>query len=129
MPPDGSLRDCRVLLVEDETLVALLIEDMLEEMGCLVAGFAASVEEGVRLAESVEIDVAILDVNVGGAEVWPVAQLLAARDIPVLFSSGYGFRGLPEPWRRKPVIGKPFLRADLEAALASALSASGTGGG
>ena len=117
MPGDDSLRGCRVLLVEDETLVALLLEDMLEEIGCTVAAFAASVREGVKLAESVDLDAAILDVNVGGVEVYPVAEALAARRIPFVFCSGYGASGLQPPWCEKPVLAKPFVQTELESAL------------
>ncbi|WP_331252999.1 response regulator [Pseudomonas luteola] len=89
----------RVLLVEDETLIAMLLEDILDELGYDVAGSAADFDEGMRLASSETFDLAILDVNVGGREIFPIAEQLAARDIPFMFSTGYGAYGLPEEWK------------------------------
>ncbi|MBA1247746.1 response regulator [Pseudomonas sp. JZ134] len=107
----------RVLLVEDETLIAMLLEDILDELGYDVAGSAADFDEGMRLASSETFDLAILDVNVGGREIFPIAEQLAARDIPFMFSTGYGAYGLPEEWKNRPVLAKPFKPDDLERAL------------
>ncbi len=118
----GADGRCRVLVVEDEALIALLLEDMLEELGCHLVGIAASVGEGLALAASAVADVAVLDVNVGGTDVYPVAERLAARGIPFVFSTGYGAEGLPERWRGRPVVGKPFMLDDLRRALRAALA-------
>ncbi|PAU65850.1 hypothetical protein BZL41_04930 [Pseudomonas sp. PIC25] len=115
---------CRVLLIEDETLVAFLLEDILLELGCTLVGLAASVDEGLRLASSVEADIAILDINVAGVQVYPVAERLAERRIPFVFSTGYGASGLPERWQDRPVLSKPYMLSDLESALRTALNLS-----
>ena len=107
----------RVLLVEDETLIAMLLEDILDELGYDVAGSAADFDEGMRLASSETFDLAILDVNVGGREIFPIAEQLAARDIPFMFSIGFGAYGLPEVCKNRPVLAKPFKPDDLERAL------------
>ena len=119
--PAREPRRHRVLIVEDEALLALLLEDMLTEIGCDLAGAASTIEEGLKLAASVEADAAILDVNVGGTAVYPVAETLAARGIPVIFSTGYGAASLPARWREQQIVDKPFLTDDLRAALTAAL--------
>jgi CheY-like chemotaxis protein len=107
-----SLKGFRILLVEDEVLVALALEDMLIEMGCEVVGPAHSVSEALKLVDSLEIDGAILDVNLGGQRVYPVADVLAARHIPFVFVTGYGSAGLRDLDRNRPVLQKPY-RANL----------------
>jgi CheY-like chemotaxis protein len=103
----------RILLVEDEMLVAMLLEDMLTEAGHTIVGPMANVSQAVEAARSEPIDLAILDVNVGGDEVYPVAKALAAREIPFAFATGYGAHGLLEPWQDRPTLQKPFHRNDL----------------
>jgi len=114
---DDPLHGCKVLIVEDETLVALLLEELLTELGCMPVGIAARYDEALQLAEDSQVDVAILDVNVAGREVYPVAELLAERRIPLIFSTGYGPSSLPERWRTCAVLGKPYTLKDLEKAL------------
>ena len=103
----------RILLVEDEMLVAMLLEDMLSEAGHTLVGPMARVEQAVAAVQQEAIDLAILDVNVGGEEVYPVAEALAAREIPFAFATGYGAHGLREPWQDRPTLQKPFHRSDL----------------
>ena len=110
----------RMLLVEDEALIALMLEDMVEGMGCAVTGMAPRVGLGVSMAESGEFDVAILDVNVAGENVEPVAERLAARGIPFIFATGYGEAGVPLRFRDRPVVAKPFRSDQLEAAIVKA---------
>lgn len=119
----GKLDGMRVLLVEDEALVAMLIEDMLEALGCAVVGLASTVEDALHKIPSLAFDVAILDVNLNGAESFSVAFALARADAPFLFSTGYGVRAIPDAFRGIPVLGKPFTTADLEQTLASVLAA------
>ena len=121
-PPDGSLKDVRVLIVEDEALVAMLLEDMLEDMGCKLVGSASTVAQAQEAARSAEIDVAILDMNLGGEPVLPVAEILAGRGKPFIFATGYGESGVPEAWRDRPTLQKPFSMNDVEAALKSVIS-------
>src|SRR5665213_2032174 len=80
----------RVLLVEDENLIALLLEDMLADLGHTVVGPVARLDKGLEIARHEEFDVAILDININGGETYPIAEALAVRDIPFVFSTGYG---------------------------------------
>lgn len=107
----------RVLVVEDEFLIRMLLEDMLSELGYSIAGVAGRVNEASDLAKSGEIDFAILDVNLDGEDVYPVADILAGRGLPFLFVTGYGGRGLPEAYRDRPTLQKPFQIEDLGRAL------------
>ena len=109
----------RVLIVEDEMLVSILIEDALTDLGIEVAGVAATLEEALAHAEEGNFDCAILDVHVQGKDVFPVAEALAARGVPFVFATGYGQRGVPEKYRGRPVLQKPFMAPDLERALAN----------
>ncbi len=109
--------DLRVLVVEDEFLIASLIERHLATLGCTVAPPAATVEAALATLAEWDIDAAIVDVNLRGDTSFPVADALDARSIPFLFTTGYGQSGLPERYRRSPVLQKPFRMKELEAAL------------
>jgi CheY-like chemotaxis protein len=112
----------RILIVEDESLVAMLLETILEDMGCSAVGPAATVEEGMRMAtDDKPLDAALLDVNVAGRQVFPVAQALKDRGVPFVFSTGYGEGGLPDEWRGQPTLQKPFTEAAVRDALMSAM--------
>ncbi len=109
----------RVLVVEDEALIALLMEEMIEALGHRVIGPALTVGEGLRLAGTHEIDCAVLDVNLGeGARSTAVAEALCARGVPFVFATGYGSQGLPEQFAGATVLRKPFAPAQLERAIA-----------
>lgn len=110
-------RPLRVLVVEDEMLVGMLVEDMLAEIGCAVAGVATGLDDALSLARDAEIDFAILDVNLDGRESYPVAEALRARGLPFAFATGYGRAGLDGAYADVPTLPKPFLHADLEALL------------
>ncbi|MDO9223884.1 MAG: response regulator [Caulobacter sp.] len=112
-----GLNGLRVLVVEDEMLVSMLLEDMLADFGCSVVGPAPTIAEAMPLATSAEIDVAVLDMNLGGAPIFPVADALKARGVPYIFASGYGAGSLGEDHRDTPMLQKPFRQADLERAL------------
>lgn len=114
----------RVLVVEDESLVAMLLETILEDMGCTPVGPAATVEDGLALLETEQLDAALLDVNVAGRQVFPVAEALKARGVPFVFSTGYGEGGLPDEWRGQATIQKPFTEAAVRDALAKAMGVS-----
>lgn len=111
--PDRRASRLRVLLVEDEIMVAVLLEQMLGEFGYEVVGPVARLAKAVEMAQRERLDLAILDVNLNGKEVYPVAEALAARDIPFIFSTGYGNGGLRARYRDRPTLPKPFLRGDL----------------
>jgi CheY-like chemotaxis protein len=119
---DTSLSGRRVLVVEDEMLVSMLLEDMLGDLGCEVLGPATKIDDALALAEGEDIDFAILDVNLNGTESYPVADALAARGVPFMFATGYGGEGLRESYRHVPVMPKPFQQRDVEKLLSEALS-------
>ena len=112
-----TLSSLKVLVVEDEALVSMLVEDMLTDLGCTIVGPAAEIEEALRLASSADIDAALLDVNLGGRPIFPVADTLKARGVPFAFASGYGEAGLIEDHRGAAVLQKPFREADLRRVL------------
>jgi CheY-like chemotaxis protein len=111
----------RILVVEDELMIRMLLEDMLGELGYTVAAEAARIDEALEAARTVDFDVAILDVNLNGEPISPVADALVARGTPFVFATGYGERGLPEPYRDRPTLKKPFQLDGLERMLLSAL--------
>jgi CheY-like chemotaxis protein len=98
----------RILVVEDEVLIGMLLEDMLGDLGYEIAGTASRLDEAVVLAREAAIDAAILDVNLNGQEVFPVAEILAGRSIPFIFATGYGERALPAAYQQRPTLQKPF---------------------
>ena len=113
----------RVLLVEDEAMITLLLEDMLGDLGCEVVGPADTVDSAMALAAGeTPIDIAVLDVNLAGRQVYDVADTLRAKGVPIVFSSGYGAGRLREVDQGAPVLGKPFRQQDLVAALRRALA-------
>ena len=112
----------RVLLVEDEALVAMLVEEMLTELGYEVVGTAGRLSQALRLAENVGYDVAVLDVNLDGVFTYPVADLLQRRGIPFAFITGYGASGLDPCYAHFPTLQKPFRARDLNALLRSVLA-------
>jgi len=113
----------RVLVVEDEGLVAMMIERMLETLGCEVAWSVARISQALEIAATAEIDFAVLDVNVDGEPIFPVAEVLRERRIPFLFSTGYGASGLPGEFSGHQVLGKPFSEDELRQKMALALVA------
>lgn len=118
--PDG-FAGLRVLVVEDEVAIAMLVEDMLLDLGAVVIGPAGRLSQGKALAEAEELHLAILDVNVAGEAVYPIVDVLARRGIRFIFSTGYGAGGIDPIWRDRPVLQKPFSQSELETALERAL--------
>lgn len=115
----------RILIVEDEPLIALMLEDYLDELGREVAGIADSVVEALRLIEEGGVDAAILDVNLrGGEKSWPVADVLAGRGTPFLFASGGHEESITERHRSRPVLFKPFTMDAIGRALDQLVAAS-----
>jgi CheY-like chemotaxis protein len=102
-PQGGS-----VFLVEDEFMIRMMVADMLEELGYSIAAEAGEISEAIKLAQSADFDLAILDVNVNGKVISPVADLIKARNRPFIFATGYGSSGLPEEYRDRPSLQKPF---------------------
>ncbi len=113
----------RILIVEDESLVAMLLETILDDMGCETVGPISTVAEAVALIEGGEaLDGALLDVNVAGIEVFPAAAALDARGVPFVFSTCYGEGGLPEEWKGRITLQKPFTETAVQDALVKALT-------
>jgi len=117
----GDLSDCRVLVIEDESLVAMLIQDTLADIGCEVVGVASRFDDAFAKAESLSFDVAILDVNLNGRQTFPIAEALAERRRAFVFSTGYGAASVPASFQNMPILQKPFQQRDLEQALRAAL--------
>ena len=109
----------RVLVVEDEYLIRMLLEDMLADLGYEIAAAVGTIAEASELAANAQFDVAILDVNVDGKEIYPVADILAKRGLPFVFVSGYGEGSLAEPYRGRPALQKPFQAEQIKATLAA----------
>jgi len=106
-----ALQGVKVLVVEDEYLVATLMEDMLASAGCIVAGPIPRLALALDAASKEACDVAVLDVNLAGERVYPVADILAQRNVPFVFVTGYGV--LPGEYANRPRLCKPFKMADL----------------
>jgi CheY-like chemotaxis protein len=110
-----------VFLVEDEVMIRMMVADMLEELGYSIAAEAGEISAALKLAQSVEFDLAILDVNVNGKVISPVADVIAGRNRPFIFATGYGSSGLPAEYRDRPALQKPFQIETLGRAIEQAL--------
>jgi CheY-like chemotaxis protein len=104
----------RILVVEDEMLIGMLLEDMLTDMGHEVAAVVPRLKDALAAVERESFDLAVLDVHLHGESAFPVADALIAKGVPFIFATGYGERGLPENYRGRPVLQKPFARDDLD---------------
>jgi len=114
----------RVLVVEDEMMIAMMLEDMLADMGHEVVGVAPNLKAALALAADAEIDVAILDINLAGERSFPVAHLLRSRGVPFLFATGYGVLGLEDPFRDILTLKKPFQMTELARAVETVAKAA-----
>lgn len=120
-----QLAGLRVFAVEDESLVAMQLEDMLDELGCVVVGLAMRVRKALDMLDREEvIDVAVLDVNIAGEKVFPVAERLHAMGVPFLFATGYGRPGLEGLWPDHPVVQKPYTSEQIAEAIVMARAAA-----
>jgi CheY-like chemotaxis protein len=117
-----DLSNRKVLVVEDEMMIAMLIEDMLEEFGCELVGPATSVPRALDLIGKEQIEVAVLDLNLDGQDTYAIADALQRKKVPFIFATGYGSTGLRKEYGAQPVLQKPFQAKDLETALAQALA-------
>jgi CheY-like chemotaxis protein len=113
-----------VFLVEDEVMIRMMVADMLGELGYVIAAEAGEISEAIKLAQSIEFDLAILDVNVNGKVISPVADLIAARNRPFIFATGYGSSGLPAEYRDRPALQKPFQIETLARMIDQALNST-----
>lgn len=107
----------RVLIVEDEVLLAMHLEDLLTALGHEVVGQATRIDMAMEVAREIDIDFAVLDLNVAGTKSFPVADILCKRSIPFAFATGYGAEGLVDGYRDVPTLRKPYAQEDLEQAI------------
>jgi CheY-like chemotaxis protein len=119
--PQPAIKAKRILVVEDELMIRMLLEDMLTELGYTITVAATRLDEALDAARNADFDIAILDVNINGEPISPVADALAARRMPFVFATGYGEQGLPDFYRDRPTLKKPFQLDSLKLVLRSAL--------
>lgn len=120
---EDALAGLKVFVVEDEAIIAMMLEDMLIELGCGVLGPCTSLTKALAvLAQSEKPGAAILDVNVAGTEVYPVAAALNDLGVPTVFATGYGAAGVAAAWRDRVILQKPYTQHDLVRALTAALA-------
>ena len=112
----------RVLVMEDEMLMAWALEDLLADLGCIVVGPAARVDKALALLQAEAVDLAMLDVNLSGQRSYAVADALAAKGVPFVFLSGYTRDSLPGCYHARPMLQKPFRPSELGDALAKLLA-------
>jgi CheY-like chemotaxis protein len=124
-----ELSNRKVLVVEDEMMIAMLIEDMLDEFGCKLVGPATNVPRALELIGKESIDVAVLDLNLDGKDTYAVEDALQRKNVPFIFATGYGSTGLRQEYGNRPVLQKPFQARDLETALTEALNGSNVAAG
>ena len=115
------LEGVRILLVEDEPIIAMTAEDMLEEIGCRVVASAGALGDALAAAEQEGFDVALLDINLNGVDSYPVAARLREDGRPFIFTTGYGPSGRDPAYADVPLVTKPYQLADLASAIGRAL--------
>ena len=115
MTPPNNLNGLRILVVEDDMMIAMFIEDVLQDMGCVVVGPVGRLDLALQLAADEDLDAGILDVTIRGGAVFPVAELLRAHGIPFALASGYGDWALPPFLQGQSRLMKPFTVDELEA--------------
>jgi CheY-like chemotaxis protein len=120
---DATTSPARILVVEDEYLIRMLLEDMLADLGHTVAAAVGTIAEAKEAAATGEFDCAMLDVNLDGQQIFPVADILMQRGLPFVFVTGYGEGSLPEAYRGRPSLQKPFHAEKLEQTLNGLLAA------
>ena len=118
---DKLLAGRRVLVIEDEMLILMMIEDMLADLGCESVAVASKVGPAISLIEGQEFDTAMLDMNLNGIESYPVADALAARDVPYFFSTGNSLTNVKDGYRDQDVLKKPFTFEQLSSMLSRSL--------
>ena len=122
--PFASLAGLNILIVEDEAAVSFLVEDMLQDLGCTAVWHASNVREALDILVRHRPDAAVLDVNLRNELAYPVAEKLDTLNIPFIFATGYGRKGIPSNWLIKPVVQKPFDAETLRTALNVVLTGS-----
>jgi CheY-like chemotaxis protein len=115
-----SERKHRILVVEDEAMISMLLEDMVLDCGGEIVGPVARFDDALELAHKAEFGVAVLDLNLNGTLSYPIADVIRERGIPVIFATGYGANGLLDRFRDCPTLQKPFSQQDFAQAVAAA---------
>jgi CheY-like chemotaxis protein len=113
-------RKQRILVVEDEAMICMLLEDMVLDCGGEIVGPVARFDDALELARKAEFGVAVLDLNLNGTLSYPIAEVIRQRGIPVIFATGYGADGLLDRFRDCPTLQKPFSQQDFAEAVAAA---------
>lgn len=119
-----DLAGCRVLIVEDDAMLSMLLQDLLSALGCEITGTAARFDDAARKCEVLTFDVALLDINLRGERTLPIAEAMQRRGQRFVLTTGYGTTVLPESLRAAPMLQKPYRKQDLESALCGALHAA-----
>jgi len=119
---DRNAVPARILVVEDEYLIRMLLEDMLTDLGHEIAAAVGTIKEAADIAANGDFDIAILDVNLDGEQIFPVADILAKLNKPFVFVTGYGEGSLPDAYRGRPTLQKPFQAAQLKDTLNNLLA-------
>lgn len=118
---DKLLAGRRVLVIEDEMLILMMIEDMLADLGCESVTVASKIGPAISLVEGQEFDTAMLDLNLNGIESYPIADALTMRDVPYFFSTGNGLTNVKDGYRDQDVLNKPFTFEQLSNTLSRSL--------
>ena len=112
------LKDVKIFVVEDESLVAMQLEDMLFDLGCDVVAVAMRLSRAHEMLDTgVEVDVAILDVNIGGEKIYPIAERFREAGVPIVFATGYGRSGVEEEWHGCTILQKPYTTEQIETSI------------
>lgn len=119
-----ELQGLRVLAVEDEFTILLMLENMLADLGCRLVGSAGRMADALALTQTTAPEAAVLDVNLAGHSVYPVAERLVTRRVPIVFATGYGITGIDPAWRSCAILDKPYQAHDLAIALTKALKSA-----
>lgn len=113
----GGLKGKRILLVEDSPVIAPFTADILEDLGCVLVGTAPNMAVAREMAESEEFDAALMDVRIRGDRSFAICEMLDAKGIPFVFTSGYADWQLPDKWQDRPRLQKPYTLEQVEEAL------------
>ena len=116
-PPEGSLKGRKILIVEDSPVVAPFTADLLDELGCEVVGPAPNMAAARELVEAGQFDGALMDIHIRGAQVFPLCEILEAKGLPFVLTSGYADRQMPQKWQDRPRLQKPYTLDQVEQAL------------
>lgn len=115
----------RILIVEDETMIAMMVEDFLTDLGWNVVGLVGTLDRAMAMARDADIEAAVLDLNLDGQDSFAAADILSSRGIPFVFATGYGLDGVADRFRDVPTLTKPFHRDELDQALRQAMAPGG----